>query len=556
MEILENCIQLFEQEKYEEAIVGFINLYNRGELRTEILQFIYDCFINPNHDTFKENYSVVANKTWWPSFDALSIDFIPVSDSRYYLYSREAKDFYDYIEVPSNITEKYKKEAAVLLFANISDIRIVLSVLSQQDWAKCYVLLEDNKEIFLSFFKLSEISKVFEDKMVIFQSRYDMLDYFIEHNTERLPECAIGEDISKTNMLISIIGKARVDYSQKEEDKNASELDIPESFFAAEIRDGFQVTSLMKHAWAAEMELISFVDKICQQHNLRYYAEGGTLLGAIRHKGFIPWDDDVDIMMFRDDYNKFIKIIKEFYDNKYEMTGFGRGKDGLEQGSAYYSTFSPKMDNWEYGEYLNTFHDFPFPVAIDIFPLDFVPKDEEVYNVQKVIANNIMYILHHMDELIERGELENKVKKVEGLLNAKITRGDKLEERLFDYLVQMLSIAKKEESEEVALSMYFVVGGNRNFSIEWFEPQKKVAFETMSISIPVMYDKVLEREFGKEYMCPKQIKAKHDYPFYKIPKKDIEDMLVSNGFGDEIEKFYENPLRYNYAIMLSNIGEI
>ena len=63
----------------------------------------------------------------------------------------------------------------------------------------------------------------------------------------------------------------------------------------------------MREIQLGELSLLKSFIAICSKHDLRYYALGGTLLGAIRHKGFIPWDDDIDLMMSRDNYNRFVK---------------------------------------------------------------------------------------------------------------------------------------------------------------------------------------------------------------------------------------------------------
>ena len=74
-----------------------------------------------------------------------------------------------------------------------------------------------------------------------------------------------------------------------------------DKYFKTEEIDGFVVDSMMKRAWAAEMEIMQEIDRICKENDLQYYAAWGTLLGTIRHKGFIPWYDDSVII-----YQSFI----------------------------------------------------------------------------------------------------------------------------------------------------------------------------------------------------------------------------------------------------------
>lgn len=74
-----------------------------------------------------------------------------------------------------------------------------------------------------------------------------------------------------------------------------------------EIKDGFLVTSDRKRIWNKSLEIWSVFHEICREYDIRYFADYGTLLGAVRHKGFIPWDDDLDFVMFRPEYEKFLR---------------------------------------------------------------------------------------------------------------------------------------------------------------------------------------------------------------------------------------------------------
>lgn len=151
-------------------------------------------------------------------------------------------------------------------------------------------------------------------------------------------------------------------------------IKLPEDFSKEEVRCDHTVTTQMKEIWAVELDLLVEFQRVCNKYNIRYFASGGTLLGAIRHKGFIPWDDDLDVEMFREDYIKLCEVApKEFkkpyvFQNEYTESGSLRGYSKLRNSQTtamYPHEKQPCYDGYDKG------------IFIDIFPLDSILDDPE-----------------------------------------------------------------------------------------------------------------------------------------------------------------------------------
>ena len=148
-------------------------------------------------------------------------------------------------------------------------------------------------------------------------------------------------------------------------------IEFPKEYFNPEMRCGHLVSGTMKTVWAAQLEVLVRIAEICERHGLQFYAMFGTLLGAVRHKGYIPWDDDLDIGMLREDYMGFLEVAAQELPPEYQILGVYTDPEGVSSGTRV--TNGIRIDLAE--KRMEEYHGCPFVVGIDIFPLDYEPLD-------------------------------------------------------------------------------------------------------------------------------------------------------------------------------------
>lgn len=144
---------------------------------------------------------------------------------------------------------------------------------------------------------------------------------------------------------------------------------ITEDFLKAETRDEFFVSEQRKKLWAVMIDLFFELQKMCVKYDLKLYASGGTLLGAVRHKGFIPWDDDMDFWMMREDYKELQKHANEFEHPYFLQSPY------TDKGH-YFSAIKLRNSNTSDVSDIFAFEDWNMGVAIDIFPIDSYISEE------------------------------------------------------------------------------------------------------------------------------------------------------------------------------------
>lgn len=186
-------------------------------------------------------------------------------------------------------------------------------------------------------------------------------------------------------------------------------IEIPEKFYESEERSGWHVWNNTKKVWSIELGLFDELERICKKHNIKYYAEGGTLLGAARHKGFIPWDDDMDFAMLRDDYNKFCEVAPTEVKSPFFFQDYKTDKVNILFCRLRNSnTTALPLRGIPYTDYTN------HGIFIDIFPIDAVPDDTEEEDKVFTDIKNLKTVLKNAFDTSER---ETAIKNIEDYFN-------------------------------------------------------------------------------------------------------------------------------------------
>ena len=295
-------------------------------------------------------------------------------------------------------------------------------------------------------------------------------------------------------------------------------LFFPEEFFQEEEKCGHMIPAKMKHIWAEELEMLVEVDRICRKYDIKYFVYYGTLLGAVRHQGFIPWDDDVDLCMTREDNNRFFEVVKK---EKPSWVVFQSKIGELRQSihSSVMSSNEIRVDK----EYLDMHHGCPYIVGFDVFPFDVIPEEEGEFEAIKVIYG-ILYRTHlDFENCVESGEIDDNIKYIEDFCNCKIDKNGDIKLQIWDLLSILPTIYNETGGKKRQFYPDYVTDDlkDKNWAIssEYFENIKYVDFENIKVPIPVKYEEILTKLYGENYMIP--IKSE-GHPFFKIQEDNIK----------------------------------
>ena len=303
------------------------------------------------------------------------------------------------------------------------------------------------------------------------------------------------------------------------------EMEMQDAFLLDEVRNGFLVPAAMKQAWAGGMEVLKEIDRVCKKHNIQWFADWGTLLGTVRHGGHVPWDDDLDIVMKREDYIKFMTVARFDMEEGFDVQTFRNHDDCW----LFMGKVVGRNGFCFEKEHLRRFHNFPYIASVDVFVLDYVYRDEEK---EKKRREACKYILAVANLIRERGLIPSQSEKYMRLVEEKCGYG--LERResavetaryLYGVVEEMFAEVPEQEADcLIQLFPWGLLGKECQFPKSYYENFLYLPYEYMQMPVPSMYDEMLRKKYGNYMRLVKDAGA-HEYPFFEGQKANLQKVL-------------------------------
>lgn len=295
---------------------------------------------------------------------------------------------------------------------------------------------------------------------------------------------------------------------------------VPEDYFKEEVRCGFKVTTEIKKIWAVNIDLMKEFQRVALKYNLRYFAFGGTMLGAVRHNGFIPWDDDIDLIMPMDDYKKLEEIAPGEFASPYSLQ-----TPALDKGY-FFSYMKMRNKNTTFMSRVFSAQTFNQGAFLDIFPLVECPP-EKMKEQRDRIFPSIMRCSNYM----KRG--------CESLLNEKQMERYRLyttDNPLADYLLVQKELDNPEYKNcgyYTHASFFYNYDEYHVWRKEYWDNPVMFKFEIIELPLPCGWDEILKEYFGDYMSLPpveKRVSA-HSNTIIDMDKPYTEYIKPSSSFS-------------------------
>ena len=299
---------------------------------------------------------------------------------------------------------------------------------------------------------------------------------------------------------------------------------IEDSFFEEEDRCGYLVSREMKKIWAVELDLLNEFSTVCEDYQLKWFVHAGTMLGAIRHKGFIPWDDDIDVVMPRSDYEKLCGIASDVFTDPYFFQTENTDRFFCRNFARLRNSMTTAIQHWE------SKRRYPYNqgIFIDVFPMDNIPDDleernhyfEEVvyYHSMSWQMRNYVYFFHEEKSV---GAVKYLKRYGKHLLYKYVQRKKRNYVNFVDQCDKVLQKYNGQLTGWIGESVIPPLG-RWVWKKEWVENVMCVPFEMLMVPVPVGYEECLKAGFGKNWRIPKQAPNMHGNVFFDVDKPYTE----------------------------------
>lgn len=259
-----------------------------------------------------------------------------------------------------------------------------------------------------------------------------------------------------------------------------------------------------------EKETLADFAKVCQKYNLSYFLLAGAALGAVRHQGPIPWDDDIDLGMLRKDYEKFLKVCHQELGDKYIFNNYKTEKDY----PLLVTGMNKKGTRFVRENYLKL--KCTLGMGIDIFPFDNVPQDDakRKKQISQAWFWNKLYIVRNISRPQVPG---NGIVKQMTLLACGIAHGVMAFLKISRKRIinRYLKVARRYDNEDTGIVATFsdTYPEKTKIYLKDLFPLKQVPYMDIEVFIPNNYDKVLTDEYGDYMAIPSVEKRKSNRPY-------------------------------------------